>query len=99
MVYLVRTCRVAGNKWSQMESVSRALIASWAKSPQVKRVEAWSNIAGRQDEFRFVAQFDSLADEEKFATALWSDPGYEKVMMDFVQVFEIGEDQLYRTFE
>jgi hypothetical protein len=99
MVYLVRTCRVTGKDWSKMESVSRALIAAWSKAPQVKRVEAWSNIAGRQDEFRFVASFDSLADEEKFSMSLWNDPGYEKVLTDFVQLFDIGEDQLYRTFE
>jgi hypothetical protein len=99
MVYLVRKCRVTGTDWSRMESVSRALVAHWSKSPEVKRVEAWSNIAGRQDEFRFVALFDSLADEEKFATRLSTDSSYEKVMMDFLQLFDLGEDQLYRTFE
>ena len=98
MVYLIRTVRVTGD-WSKMESASRALLQCWAKAPQAKRVEAWGNIAGPQNEFRFVAQFDSLADEEKFAMSLWNDPAYEKVLMDSAQVFSIGEDQLFRTFE
>ena len=98
MVYLVRTVRVTGD-WSKMESAGRALLEYWGKAPQVRRAEGWSNIAGRQNEFRFVAQFDSLADEEKFAMSVWTDPAYEKVMTEFVQVFEIGEDQLFRTFE
>ncbi len=98
MVYLIRTVRVTGD-WSKMESASRGVLEYWGKMPQVKRVEAWGNIAGRQDEFHFVAAFASLADEEKFAMTLWNDAGYEKVMTDFVAVFEIGEDRLVRTIE
>ncbi|HTX72993.1 MAG TPA: hypothetical protein VMC79_09235, partial [Rectinemataceae bacterium] len=64
---------------------------------QVKRVEVWGNIAGRQDEYRFVAAFDSLADEEKFALALWNDAGYEKVMMQFASVFGLEDDELVRV--
>jgi len=98
MVYLIRTVRVTGD-WSKMESVSRGLMEYWAKMPQAKRVEAWSNVAGRQDEFRFVAQFDSMADEEQFAKKLWTDTSYEKVMTDFVKVFDVGTDELVRTIE
>jgi hypothetical protein len=98
MVTLIRTVRVTGD-WGKMESVSRALLQYWAKMPQVRKAEAWSNVTGPQDQFRFVAQFDSLADEEQFALKLWSDNAYEKVMTDFVSVFDIGTDELVRTIE
>jgi hypothetical protein len=96
MVYLIRHARVARD-WEKMEGVARALTEFWAKQPQVKSVEAWGNIAGPQDEYRFVVKFDSLADEEKFALKLWDDPGYAKVMTEFMSVFELGEDELVRA--
>jgi len=98
MVYLVRNVRVARD-WEKMEGAAKALKEYWAKQPQVKSVEVWSNIAGRQDEYRFVAKFDSLADEEKFALKLWDDKGYENVMMQFVAVFDLGADELVRALE
>lgn len=98
MVYLIRTVRVTGD-WSDMEAATRGLVESWKKMPQVRSVETWGNIAGPQNEFRFVARFDSLADEEKFALALWDNRDYEKVMNEFVKVFDIGTDELVRTFE
>ncbi len=96
MVYLIRTVRVKGD-WEKMESVIRRLLEFWKKRPEVRMAEAWDNIAGRQDEFRFVVKFDSLADEEKFAVGLWEDKDYEKVMKEFVSVFEIGTDELFRA--
>ena len=96
MVYLIRNVRVTGN-WEKMESAAKALQDFWAKQPQVKGVELWSNIAGPQDEYKFVAKFESLADEEKFALKLWDDKGYESVMMQFMQVFELKDDQLIRS--
>jgi hypothetical protein len=96
MVYLIRNVRVSGD-WEQMESAAKALQDFWAKQPHVKGVEVWSNIAGPQDEYKFVAKFDSLANEEKFALGLWDDKGYEGVMMEFVKVFDLKDDQLIRT--
>jgi hypothetical protein len=96
MVYLIRHVRVSGD-WEKMEAAGKALQEYWAKQPQVRKVEVWSNIAGRQDEFRFVASFDSLADEEKFALALWNDQGYGEVMMRFAEVFDLEEDELVRA--
>ena len=96
MVYLVRRVRVERD-WEKMEAAAKALTECWAKQPGVKGVEVWSNIAGLQDEYRFVAKFDSLADEEKFAMKLWSDPDYEKVMMQFMAVFRLEDDQLLRV--
>ncbi len=81
-----------------MEGTAKALTEYWAKQPQVKSVEVWSNIAGRQDEYRFVVKFESLADEEKFALKLWDDKGYEAVMMRFVSVFDLEDDELVRSF-
>jgi hypothetical protein len=96
MVYLIRHTRVA-RAWEKMEAAAKALTEFWAKQPQVKSVEVWSNIAGRQDEYRFVVKFDSLADEEKFALRLWDDKAYEGVMTRFVEVFDLEDDELVRT--
>jgi hypothetical protein len=98
MVYLIRNVRVARG-WEKMEEAAKALTAYWAKQPQVKAAEVWSNIAGRQDSFRFVAKFATLADEEQFALKLWEDEGYGKVMMKFVEVFDLEDDELVRTIE
>ncbi len=96
MVYLIRHARVERD-WEKMEGVAKNLVEYWKKQPQVKGVEVWGNIAGPQDEYRFVIKFESLADEEKFALGLWDDKGYEKVMMDFFSVFHMGEDELVRA--
>jgi hypothetical protein len=96
MVYLIRHARVA-REWSKMEAAARAVVEYWSRQPTVKGVEVWGNIAGPQDEFRFAAKFESLADEEKFALGLWDDPGYEKVMTQFAEVFDLGEDELVRV--
>jgi hypothetical protein len=96
MVYLIRHARVE-REWDRMEGAAKGLIEFWAKQPQVKGTETWGNIAGPQDEYRFVAKFDSLADEEKFALRLWDDKGYEAVMMEFASVFGGMEDELVRA--
>jgi hypothetical protein len=98
MVYLVRKTRVVGD-WGKMEDAARGFSDFWKKQPETRGMEVWSNIAGRQDEYRFVAKFDSLADEEKFAKRLWDDKAYEGVMTKFVEVFALEEDQLVRTME
>jgi len=98
MVYLIRHVRVTGN-WEKMEAAARGLAEYWEKQPECTSVEAWSNIAGPQDAYRFVASFDSLADEEKFALRLWNDPGYEKVMIPFMEVFALDDDELVRVME
>jgi hypothetical protein len=98
MVYLIRNTRVVKD-WEKMEGAARGLTDYWAKQPGVKGVETWSNIAGRQDEYQFVAKFDSLADEEKFTIGLWNDKGYESVMTRFMEVFELLDDLLKRTLE
>lgn len=96
MVYLIRNVRVARD-WDKMEDAGKAMSEYWAKQPQVKGVEVWSNIAGPQDEYKFVAKFDSLADEEKFALKLWDDKGYEAAMTRFIAVFDLKDDQLIRA--
>jgi len=98
MVYLIRNVRVVRD-WEKMEGAARALIEFWTRQPEVKSAEVWGNIAGAQDAFRFVVKFESLADEEKFALKLWDDKGYEKVMTQFMSVFELGEDELVRVLE
>jgi hypothetical protein len=97
VVYLVRNVRVARD-WEKMEAAAKAVTDYWTKQPQVKGVEVWGNIAGPQDEFRFVVKFDSLADEEKFALKLWDDEGYAKVMTQFMAVFDLKDDELVRSF-
>ena len=97
MVYLIRNVRITGD-WAKMEGAAKALTDYWSKQSQVKSVEVWGNIAGRQDEYRFVVKFDSLADEEKFALGLWDDKGYEAVMTKFIEVFDLEEDELVRAF-
>ena len=61
--------------------------------------EAWGNIAGPQDAYRFVAKFDSLADEEKFSLGLMEDKGYWEVMTRFIEVFSLEDDELVRTMD
>jgi hypothetical protein len=96
MVYLIRHARIERD-WEKAEGAAKAMTEYWAKRPQVKGVEVWGNIAGRQDELRFVAKFDSLADEEKFALGLWDDKGYEAAMRSFSSVFGLEEDELVRS--
>jgi len=98
MVYLIRNMVVARD-WGKMEAAARALAEYWSKQPQVKSVEVWGNIAGRQDQYRFVAKFASLADEETFALKLWDDEGYEKVMTQVMAVFDLEDDELVRSME
>ncbi|HET7838552.1 MAG TPA: hypothetical protein VFL04_02245 [Rectinemataceae bacterium] len=97
MVYLIRHVRVERD-WEKMEDASKAMMDYWRKQPTVKGVEMWGNIAGPQDEFRIVAKFDTLADEEKFALGLWDDKGYGEVFMKFAAVFRLEEDELVRSF-
>jgi hypothetical protein len=96
VVYLIRNTRIVRD-WDKMEAAARALTEFWAKQPQVKGVEVWSNIAGRQDEYQFVVKFDSLADEEQFALKLWEDKAYEAVMIQFTAVFDLQDDLLKRS--
>lgn len=98
MVYLIRKVSVSGD-WEKMESAARDLSKHWAKQPQAKSVEVWGNIAGRQDEYRFVVKFESLADEEKFSLGLMNDKEYWAVMTRFVEVFTLEEDELVRSMD
>jgi hypothetical protein len=98
MVYLIRKVRITGD-WEKMEEAARALIEHWGKQAQTRSVEAWGNIAGPQDEYRFVVKFESLADEEKFSLGLMNDKEYWSVMSKFVEVFSLEEDELVRTME
>lgn len=98
MVCLIRRARVARD-WEKIEEAAKAMQEYWAKQPEARGVESWGNIAGPQDELRFVARFDSLADEERFSLRLMSDPGYEKAMMKFISVFDLKEDELVRVMD
>jgi hypothetical protein len=98
MVYLIRNVRVTGD-WEKMESAARDLMKHWAKQAQAKSVEVWGNIAGRQDAYRVVVKFESLADEEKFSLGLMNDKEYWNVMSRFVEVFTLEDDELVRTMD
>jgi len=98
MVYLIRNVRVTGD-WEKMESAAGDFVKHWAKQPQARSVEAWGNIAGPQDAYRFVAKFDSLTDEEKFSLGLTEDKGYWEVMTRFIEVFSLEDDELVRTMD
>lgn len=98
MVCLIRHARIARD-WDRVDEAAKAMMEAWATQPETRGVEAWGNIAGPQDEMRFVARFDSLAEEEKFALRLMADPGYEKAMMKFIAVFELKDDELVRVMD
>ncbi|MEI8094642.1 MAG: hypothetical protein WCG80_10535 [Spirochaetales bacterium] len=96
MVYLIRRAVITGD-WGKMEEAAKGLLDCWARQPQTKGVEAWGNIAGPIAEYRFVAKFDSLADEEQFSIGLMKDPSFGKAMMAFAEVFRMEDDQLIRV--
>jgi len=98
MVYLFRTVKMKGN-WEKMEEVTARFLDHWRKIKEVKSVEFWGNISGDQEEGHIVVGFDSLADEEKFVMQLMKDDKFEEVMMQFADVYTIGNDRLFRVWD
>ncbi len=97
MVYLFRTVKMKGN-WEKMEEVTVKFLNHWRKMKQVKSAEFWGNISGDQEEGHIVVGFESLADEEQFVMQLMNDDKFEEIMTQFVEVYTIGSDRLFRVW-
>ena len=58
--------------------------------------KAWEAIAGPIDELHWVVEFNSLADEERFASKAIKDEAYGKAFMEFEGRLTPFVDRLYR---
>lgn len=96
MVYLVRTAQMLKGSEELRDKMKEYNDHIRANYPAVKDSFILWNITGLFNEFHWVMEFESLADEEKWATAMMQDEKYmglleatDGVLTDFV-------DKLYR---
>jgi hypothetical protein len=96
MVYLVRTSRFLKDwekAWKSIAGLSDHLKEEYK---EVKESYFLSNIAGPIDQLHWVLAFDSLADEERFASKAMEDKTYAKAFADFEGRLTPFMDRLYR---
>jgi len=96
MVYLVRTCKFLKDwekAWEGVTGLSDHLKKSYK---EVKDSYFLSNIAGPIDELHWVVEFESLADEERFAAKAMKDEDYGKGFMAIEGRLTPFVDRLYR---
>jgi hypothetical protein len=96
MVYLVRTCKFLKDWEKAWQSISSLTDHLKKEYKEVKDSYFLSNIAGPIDELHWVVEFDSLADEERFALKAMKDEAYGKAFMDFEGRLTPFVDRLYR---
>jgi hypothetical protein len=96
MVYLVRTCSYIKDwekAWEAVAGLSEHVKKAYK---EVKESYFLSNIAGPIDQLHWVLAFDSLADEERFASKAMEDKDYGKAFMQFAGRLTPFVDRLYR---
>jgi hypothetical protein len=96
MVYMVRTCRFLKDwekAWQAVDGLSNHVKKEYK---EVKESYFLSNIAGPIDQLHWVLSFDSLADEERFASKAMKDEAYGKAFMDMDGRLSPFVDRLYR---
>jgi hypothetical protein len=96
MVYLVRTCKFLKDwekAWQSIADLSDHLKKNYK---EVKNSYFLSNIAGPIDELHWAVEFESLAEEERFASKAMKDEAYGKAFMDFEGRLTPFVDRLYR---
>jgi hypothetical protein len=96
MVYLVRTCKFLKDwekAWQSISGLSDHLKKDYK---EVKDSYFLSNIAGPIDELHWVLEFESLAEEERFAAKAMKDEAYGKAFMEFEGRLTPFVDRLYR---
>lgn len=96
MVYLVRTFGFLKDwekAWEAIEGLSKHVAKEYK---EVKASYFLSNIAGPIDQMHWVVEFESLADEERFAAKAVKDEAYGKAFMAFEGSLSPFVDRLYR---
>ncbi len=96
MVYMVRTCSFLKDWEKAWQAVAGLSDHCRKEYKEVKESYFLSNIAGPIDALHWVLAFDSLADEERFASKAMKDEGYGKFFMDFEGRLTPFVDRLYR---
>jgi hypothetical protein len=96
MVYLVRTMRFL--KYDEnMDKETQNLFEHMKKTyPQIKDLKVLFNITGPINEFHCVMHFDSLADEDEWASQIVKDEVYLNWFQKADGIFTPGVDRLYR---
>jgi hypothetical protein len=96
MVYLVRTCSFLKDWEKAWQSVADLSDHCQKEYKEVKESYFLSNIAGPIDQLHWVLAFDSLAEEERFASKAMKDEAYGKAFMEFEGRLTPFVDRLYR---
>lgn len=96
MVYLVRTCSFLKDWEKAWESIAGLSEHVRKEFKEVKASYFLSNIAGPIDQMHWVVEFESLADEERFAAKAMKDDAYGKAFMAFEGRLTPFVDRLYR---
>ena len=96
MVYLVRTSKFLKDWDKAWEAIAGLSEHVKKQYKEVKDSYFLSNIAGPIDEIHWVVAFESLADEERFASKAMKDEAYGKAFMDMDGRLSPFVDRLYR---
>ena len=99
MVYLTRTALVKESKWKEAIEFAVKSIEYINNDPLVIKSEILHGINGDFNRIYFVAGFNSLADEEKWAEKTASDPKYQAMLEEDFELFveNTSVDNLYRS--
>lgn len=99
MIKLIRSFIVTGD-WEPVAASFRKQKALYEeKYPQVKSFSVWSGVTGRVDRMSIEMTFESLAEEESWATAVMQDPAYMEAGMPMWENTKEFTDKLYRMME
>jgi hypothetical protein len=99
MVYLTRTTLIKENKWREALDNAIEMNTYAQKDPLVVNAEVIQGITGDLNRIYWVAQFNSLADEEKWAEQTRTDTKYMEFMSKSMGLFVENStvDNLFRT--
>jgi hypothetical protein len=98
MVKLVRTYSILDN-WEEVQKNQKELNDYLKKNySEIKDGYFLMGITGPINEFHWVLDFESLADEEIFATKVVEDSRYLETMKSFAGSASMPIDHLYRSF-
>ena len=98
MVYMVRTVDILDFEADLQEQMGK-LVEHFSKSyPQIKGIKFLMNITGPINQTHMVLKFESLADEETWATSVITDDVYLDFLKASKGVTTPGVDHLYREF-
>lgn len=99
MVYLVRTTQFLKFDESFEEEGKKLWEHLRNSYPQIKEMKFLFNVTGPINELHWLLKFDSLADEDEWATKVVRDEVYLNWMSAMEGVMTPGIDKLYREVD